>query len=159
MDGLGLGSRALHGDLTATWQVTPGFSASLTGLAARDIETALGRQLVGPELGFPRLFGARGGLLLGYLEELGWHKGRSGYVQTVLQPSAAVRVLSRLSFFEDAAPGIANALPARDAGLYTSTEYSPTRWLSVRASVLARVGISTEAPFGLVGNASLAGHF
>jgi hypothetical protein len=81
-------------------------------------------------------------------------------VQTVLQPSAAVRVLGRLSFFEDnAAPGIANALPTRDAGLYTSTEYSPTRWLSVRASVLARVGISTVAPFGLVGNASLTGHF
>jgi hypothetical protein len=160
MDGLDVGSRALHGDLTATWQVTPGFSAGVTGLAARDIEAALGRQLVGPELGLPRLFGARGGLSLGYLEELGWQKGRSGYVQAVLQPSASVHVLGRLSYFEDAAaPGIAHALPTRDAGFYTRTEYAPTRWLSVRASVLARVGVSPEVPFGLVGNASLTGHF
>jgi hypothetical protein len=129
-------------------------------VAARDIEEALGRQLVGPELGFPRLFGARGGLSLGYLEELGWQKGRSGYVQTVLQPGAPVRVLARLSYFEDSPPsGVANAVPSRDAGLYTSVDYSPNRWLSLRASILARVGIDAVAPFGLVGNASLTGHF
>lgn len=160
MDGLDLGSRALHADVSATWQPTAGFSAGLTGVAARDIEEALGRQLVGPELGFPRLFGARGGLSLGYLEELGWMKGRSGYVQTVLQPGAPVRVLARLSYFEDSSPpGVAGALPARDAGLYTSVDWSATRWLSLRASILARVGIDAVAPFGLIGNASLTGHF
>lgn len=160
LDGLALGTRALHGDVSATWQPTGGFSAGLTGVAARDIEAALGRQLVGPELGFPRLFGARGGLSLGYLEELGWQKGRSGYVQTVLQPGRTVRVLTRLSYFEDSAPaGVTNALPTRDAGLYTSAEYSPTRSLSVRGSVLARVGVDASAPFGLMGNASLIGHF
>jgi hypothetical protein len=160
MEGLDLGSRALHADVTATWQPTAGFSAGIIGVAARDIEEALGRQLVGPELGFPRLFGARGGLSLGYLEELGWQRGRSGYLQTVLQPASSVRVLGRLSYFEDAPPaGVDGALPTRDAGLYASTEYAPTRWLSLRASVLARVGIDSVAPFGLIGNASLNGRF
>src|SRR5690606_4273866 len=101
MEGLALGSRALHGEVTATWQPTAGFSAGLLGVAARDIEEALGRQLVGPELGLPRLFGDRGGLSLGYLEELGWQRGRSGYLQAVLQPASSVRVLGRLSYFED----------------------------------------------------------
>lgn len=160
MDGLDLGSRALHADVVATWQPTAGFSAGLTGVAARDIEEALGRQLVGPELGFPHLFGARGGLSLGYLEELGWQRGRSGYVQTVLQPGASVRVIGRLSYFEDVPPTDASGgLPSRDAGLYTSTEYAPTRWLTVRASLLARVGVTAVAPFGLIGNASLTGRF
>ena len=53
MDGLDLGSRALHADVTATWQPTAGFSAGLTGVAARDIEEALGRQLVGTGAGLP----------------------------------------------------------------------------------------------------------
>jgi hypothetical protein len=160
IEGLDLGTRALHGDVTATWQPTAGFSAGITGVAARDIEEALGRQLVGPELGLPRLFGAHGGLSLGYLEELGWQKGRSGYLQTVLQPASSVRVLGRLSYFEDAPPsGVDRALPTRDAGLYASTEYAPTRWLSLRASVLARVGVTAVAPFGLIGNASLNGRF
>ncbi len=160
LDGLALGTRALHGDVSAIWQPTAGFSAGVTGVAARDIQAALGRQLVGPELGFPRLFGARGGLSLGYLEELGWQKGRSGYVQTVLQPGSSVRVLARVSYFEDSAPaGVSGAPVNRDAGLYTSADYSPTRWLSLRASVLARAGIDATAPFGFMGNASLIGRF
>lgn len=160
MDGVELGSRALHGEVTATWQPTAGFSAGVMSVAARDIEKALGRQLVGPELGFPRLFGARGGLSLGYLEELGWQKGRSGYLQTMLQPGSSVRVIGRLSYFEDGPPpDISDALPTRDAGLYASTEYAPTRWLTVRASLLTRVAINAVAPFGLIGSASLAGRF
>ncbi len=160
LDGLNLGTRALRGDLTSTWRITPGFSAGLSGLLTRDLETAIGRQLVGPDLSFPHLFGARGGLSLGYLEEFGWQKGRSAYVQTVLQPSGAVHVLGRLSYFEDTSPSsLSDAVPGRDVGLYTSTEYSPTRWLSLRVSLLARLGANPAAPFGLTGNASVGGNF
>jgi hypothetical protein len=165
LDELSLRSRSVNADVTATWQPVPSLSAGVTGLLARDIETALARQLVGPELAFPRLFGNRGGLSLGYLEELGWMRGRSAHVQAVLRPAEPLRFLGRLSWFEEQSVDGSVEMPStREVGLYASTEYSPARWLSVRVSVLARVAANelaedTAPPGGLVGHASLAGSF
>ncbi|MBN1208748.1 MAG: hypothetical protein JXB05_28055 [Myxococcaceae bacterium] len=165
LDGLDLGTRALHADVVAAWQPAPWFSAGLTGLLARDIETALARQLAGPELSFPRLFGSRGGVSLGYLEELGWQKGRSAHVQAVLQPFSALRLLTRVGYFEDSPiPEATDALPARDMSLYTSAEIAPAGWLTVRLSVLGRFdltppGEDATPSGGLVGHASLGGTF
>lgn len=165
LDGLDLGTRALHADVAAAWQPAPWLSAGLTGLFARDIEAALARQLAGPELSFPRLFGARGGLSLGYLEELGWQRGRSAHVQAVLQPFSALRLLGRVSYFEDTPiSGATDALPSRDVGLYASAELSPTGWLTLRLSVLGRIDLTPPGEditpaSGLAGHASLGGTF
>jgi hypothetical protein len=165
LDSLDLGTRALHSDVTASWQPAPWLSAGLTGLLARDLETKLARQLAGPELSFPRLFGSRGGLSLGYLEELGWQRGRSAHLQAVLQPFSTLRLLGRVSYFEDTPIAEAtDALSSRDAGLYTSVELSPARWLTLRLSLLGRIDLNAPGEdvtpsSGLVGHASLGGSF
>jgi hypothetical protein len=153
--------------MTVAWQPTPGLSAGLTGLLARDIGSALARQMVGPELAFPRLFGPRGGLSLGYLEELGWLRGRSAYAQTVLQPASSLRLLGRVSWFQERPPPeVTDMLSTHEMGLFASAEYAPARWLSLRLSALARFHPasfseeSSRSPVeGLVGQASLAGSF
>lgn len=165
LDSLDLGTRALHADVAASWQPVPWLSAGLTGLLARDLETALARQLAGPELSFPRLFGSAGGLSLGYLEELGWQRGRSAHLQAVLQPFSALRLLGRVSYFEDTPiPEATDALPSRDLGLYTSAELSPASWLNVRLSVLGRINLTAPGEDvtpsgGLIAHASLGGTF
>lgn len=164
LDEPSLRSRTVNGDLTALWQPAPWLLAGVTGLLSRDIQTGIGRQLVGPEVGLPRLFGTMGGLSAGYLEELGWLRGRSAYLQPVLRPATSLRLLGRVSYFEEQPPsGITDMAATRDLGLYASTEYAPARWLTVRVSVLARFGVSSVSegglPMGLMGNASLAGAF
>ncbi|MBZ4418599.1 hypothetical protein [Myxococcus sp. RHSTA-1-4] len=162
---LTLSSRTVHGDATALWQPAPWLSAGLTGLLVRDIETALSRQLVGPEVGLPRLFGDAGGVSLGYQEELGWMRGRSAHVQALVRPVAALRLLGRVSWFEEEpVSGATGMAPTRDLGMYVSTDYAPVRSLSLRLSVLARVDANNPdegltRPGGLVGQASLAGSF
>jgi hypothetical protein len=116
-------------------------------------------------VGLPRLFGSAGGLSVGYQEELGWMRGRSAHVQAVVLPASTLRLLGRVSWFqEEPVSGAAGLAPTRDVGVYASTEYAPVRALSFRLSVLARLdannpGEGLTRPGGLVGHASLAGSF
>lgn len=131
------GSR--HATVAAAWDVSPGLTVGLAGGLAEDLHATSSRRFVGPELSLPHLLGARGGVSFGYLEEFGWTAGRSGYVQSLLQVAERWQLLARLSYSDDAGPPAGRM---RDATVYASANGRLWNWLSLRVSLLARVGVS-----------------
>src|SRR5260370_42487169 len=106
---------------------------------AGDLQTGLHRTFGGPEFGLRRLFGARGGLLLGYQQEVGHLAGKTAYLQLVVPPFHRLRLLERVSWFQNLAEGS----PARsyEAGFYSSLDWMFTSWVGLRASVLGRFSL------------------
>ncbi|HEY3451638.1 MAG TPA: hypothetical protein VGK67_35090 [Myxococcales bacterium] len=147
-----------HADLTASWDVLPALTLGASGGFAHDAEVGRARGYVGPELGLPTLFGAHGGLALGYAEEFGWTGGRTGWLQAILLPSARWRVLARASYFQDVPSGAASG--THEVGLAASLDAPLVSWLSLRLSLAGRVGLDAlEAgpALGFVGSLGLRG--
>lgn len=153
----GVGHRA---DAAATWDVRPSLTLGVSGGYSRDGEGAAGleRGWVGPQIGFPTLFGARGGVTVGYGEELGWLSGRNAYVQAAILPAARWRLLVRGSYYHDDYG--AKAVSTDEVGLGFNLDAPLVSWLSLRASAAGRIGLqATEAdpPYGFVGSLGLRG--
>jgi hypothetical protein len=123
-------------DASAGWDLGP-LVISAGGGFAQDLATGLERRFAGPEVSLPRLFGARGGVSAGYLEERGWAEGRSAFAQAVLSPLARLRLTARLYWAAEARPF---APLEHEAGVFLATSARLARRLSLRASVLARAG-------------------
>ncbi|HSD20561.1 MAG TPA: hypothetical protein VLC54_11015 [Anaeromyxobacter sp.] len=126
-----------------------------TGGISRDAASKLDRTWVGPELGIPRLFGRRGGVVLGYLEEGGWLAGRSAYAQLVGRPWDPVRLLGRATWAHAKTLGA----DRDEVGLLASAAAELGRHFGLRLSALGRVPIRVEGggstPWGFTGSVAL----
>jgi hypothetical protein len=126
-----------------------------SGGLSRDDVSDLDRHWIGPELGLPRLFGHRGGLSVGYLEEGGWLEGRSAWLQAGFAADGGLRLAGRISWFEDASFGA----DGDEVGLSASASGPIGRHLAWRAAVLSRVAVSgsegADVPWGLAASASV----
>jgi hypothetical protein len=123
-------------DGSAGWELGPAL-VSASGGHGRDLGSGLERWWAGPEVAFPRAFGPRGGLSLGYAEERGWISGRTAWINAALRAGQRVRVSARLSWAEDTRPQ-GDADHAVSAFAAASADVG--RWLALNASLLARVG-------------------
>jgi hypothetical protein len=127
-----------------------------TGGLSRDAESDLDRAWVGPELGIPRLFGRRGGLAVGYLEEGGWLAGRSAYAQLVARPWDPLRLLARATWSHAKTLGV----DRDELGVVASAAADLGRHLGLKISALSRFPLATaegagSTPWGLTGNVAL----
>ncbi|MBI5549395.1 MAG: hypothetical protein HY901_36375 [Deltaproteobacteria bacterium] len=147
-----------HADLSASWDVTRQITLGASGGWAEDVEQDLSRGFIGPQLGFPRLFGDVGGLSLGYAEEIGWASGRTGWLQAAFTPAQRWRVLARLSYVQDSFEG---AEAQRDLGMFLiASAPLVSSWLSVRVSLAGQLGLDqlADSPAGgFMGSLSLRG--
>jgi hypothetical protein len=157
------GQRALHGDLAATYELTPFMTVAVTGGIAEELNSnlnALSPQVrVGPEVSFPGLFGKGSGVSFGYDEQFGWLRARSGYGQVVFLVAGRVRVLSRTTWFQqtpiDPTTVVVNGVPTpgplvvgafvNDLGESVNLDISLFRWLWVRASMSGRTALDPES--------------
>jgi hypothetical protein len=147
-------------DASAGLDLGGGLLLSATAGLSRDLSTDLERRYAGPELAVPRLFGAAGGLTLGYVEERGWIAGRNAYAQAVLRAGPRVRLTARLHYAADDRPG---ADADHEVGAFLAVSADLASWLSLRASVLARGGArrptEVERSGGVDGAVELAGGY
>ncbi len=146
------GARALHTDGQVLFEVSRAFVIGVWGGWARDFDTALASGRVGPELQFPTLFGRVGGLSVGYLEELGWIRGRSGFVQATFVPHWRVRLLARGVWLNY--QGHSEGLGGHELGATASVEARFAPWLWLRLSGLVRTRLDTGSA-GAQGTAML----
>lgn len=147
-----------HADLAVSWDVLPSLTLAVSGGVAHDFSVDRARGWVGPELGLPTLFGAHGGLTLGYAEEFGWTGGRTGWVQAVLLPAARWRVLARASYLQDVPERPSEG--THELGLAASLEAPLVSWLSLRLSLAGRTGLEaleSGPALGFVGSLGLKG--
>ncbi len=152
--------RWYYGDADMTYSPFAWLSWSVQLGAAYNVDQlSLGRQYVGTEVGFPRLFGGVGGISVGYREELGWMSGRTAWVGLTAALSDRLRLLWRASFFDDT---LAASNELRELGLYAMLDTRLYRWLSLRASALSRLqltprGGDSGTNAGLVARGELVG--
>jgi hypothetical protein len=132
--------RTRAADLWAGWDVAPVLRLALVGGLARDLVTDLDRRWIGPEIGLPRLLGARGGLTVGYAEEEGWLAGRTAWAQLVARPFDRLRLVVRGSWAHDESLGV----DRDEAGLYASAAVGLSHGLGLRLSGLGRTTVSGE---------------
>jgi hypothetical protein len=127
-------------DASAGYELGPAL-VSAAGGWGRDLDGGLERWWVGPEVAFARLFGARGGLTLGYAEERGWIEGRTAWAQAALRASSRLRVSGRLSWTEDLRDG---ATADHALGVLLGITADLGRWVSLRASLHGRAGAQSS---------------
>jgi len=159
------GDRSLHADGSIVYLPWTWFSLGANIGHAGDVQTGLHRTFGGPELGFPRAFGAHGGILLGYQQEAGHLGGKSAYLQLVASPFNQLHLLERVSWFQNLANGAPS--PNYEAGFYSSLDWMFASWIGLRASVLGRFSLdavntsdgTAGRPYGLVVSANLTGRF
>ena len=108
-----------------------------TGGFSRDAVSDLDRTWFGPELGAPRLFGSRLGLMVGYLEEMGWLEGRSAYARLVARPADALTIAARGSWVHEASLGA----DQDEVGLSLSAAASLGPHFGVRVHALSRMAL------------------
>ena len=125
---------------------------------SRDDVSGLDRQWIGPELALPRLFGPRGGIRPATSRRAGWLEGRSAWLQAAFHAQGGLRLLGRLSYFNDSSYGT----DRHEAGLSASASGPLGGHLGWRASVLTRVPVSdtqADVPVGIAASASLVAFF
>jgi hypothetical protein len=127
-------ARRLEG--TVAWE-EPGFRLAALGGASKDLASGLDRTWVGPTLDLPRLFARRGGLSLGYLEEMGWSDGRSAWVQAIFRPWDRLRLLGRVAW----AHASAYALMKDDVAATLALVADLSRTFSARLTLNGRSSI------------------
>ncbi len=142
------GARAIHADGQVFLELNPSLVVVVVGGWARDWDTGLESGRVGPELQLPRLFG-RGGLAIGYGEELGWIRGRTAYVQATLVPHWRVRIIARATGHNYNSPS--DGLSGSEVGGYASVEarFATFLWMRVNGLIRTRVdGTGTSGQAG-----------
>jgi hypothetical protein len=156
----GTGRRA---DLSATWDPVDWMAISALFGAYTDIGTSLARRFIGPELGFPRLFGGEGGVSLGFLAEDGWTSGRSTWGQISLRAPRWLRLLARLTWFQNGGLG---PYTEDELSAYVSAGIELSPLVALRIAALGRAGGTPGTrPFGRTSaqggslDAQLAGRF
>jgi hypothetical protein len=134
----GPGARNIHADASVQYELSPALIAGAFFGLARDFESTLTQARLGPELHLPTLLGTRGGMSLGYAEELGWLPGRSAWLQLSVVPAWRFRVMSRLGWFMQArAPGL-HGPAGHELSLWLSVEVRFTHWMWMRVNALLR---------------------
>ncbi len=142
------GQRALHADLSSSFELQRGVLLGISGGLASDFLSGLFQARVGPELVLPHLFGLPLGASAGYFEELGWLRGRHAYLQLNVAPLGLFRVLSRMSWFHQQGDG----LESQELGGSFALEVTPWRFVNARVLVMGRVPLQAErVPLGSIG--------
>ncbi|MFO0598821.1 MAG: hypothetical protein U0228_26175 [Myxococcaceae bacterium] len=139
------GQRAIHGDLGGLVELTPGLWVAVQSGIAADFDSKLTQFRVGPELSMPRVLGSPVGLGFGYMEEIGWIRGRFGYGQVQIAPSGVFRLTTRFNWFQqqDSAPN--PGLASHELGTSVALEVSPWRFIRARVAFMGRLPM-TERP-------------
>ncbi|MFZ5470172.1 MAG: hypothetical protein ACOZIN_12125 [Myxococcota bacterium] len=135
--------RGVHADLGADFEPFGWLVMGVRGGGSIDPDTGLGMARLGPELSLPRLLGAAGGISLGYAEEVGWFRGRSGYLHTAVHPLPRTRLMARVSLDEQLAQTGASGLVGRELGSYLGIDLALGASLWVRASFLGRLELES----------------
>jgi hypothetical protein len=166
LDGPGrvlLGGEARHADLSAAWEATETVRISVLSGFSTDLVTQKTRRWIGPEVALTRLFGDRGGVSLGYVQEEGWAPGRSAWLQVLARSQGVLQILTRLSWFRTSliAPADLDEL-----GVSTSIQAQLGPHVAFRLSTMARTVLNGQMElFGpatgrmLIADAELAGTF
>ena len=128
--------RTRHADGGVSWDFGL-LRAGLSGGASRDLDSGIDHAWAGPEVVVPRFFSPRVSLSGGYLEEVGWLKGRSTWLQAVARPWDPVRLIARASWNYQSNVG----LDQNEFGLYLSGSADLTRHIGVRISLMGRAAI------------------
>jgi hypothetical protein len=153
------GNRAVHTDANLLWEATPQLFLSVQGGLAKDFDSALLQARVGPELSVPRVGTLPFGFSVGYLEELGWVRGRDAYLQTAVTATSVVRVLTRVAWFQQQLVSGTEGLAGHELGASVAVEVTPWRFVKARVYVMGRLPLAqTLAPLGSAG-VQLAGVF
>lgn len=153
------GLRALHGDVFGSYEVSPGLLLGVRAGVASDFFSTLTQVRGGPELIAPSLFGGPVSLGVGYAEELGWLRGRSGWFSFGVTAGSFFRVVSRTSLFHQQATAEAAGLDSAELGQSFAVEVAPWRFLRARVVVIGRQTAGERfAPFGSLG-AQVSGAF
>jgi hypothetical protein len=124
---------------SVSWDQGRAYRVTLLGGTAKDLSTGLDRGWAGPVIDLPSLFW-RGGLSLGYLEEVGWSDGRSAWLQAIVRPWSRLRLLARVSWSHASAV----ALMQDELGAAVSVAADLTRAISARLSITARGPVSGQ---------------
>jgi hypothetical protein len=119
-----------------------------SGGFSRDQLSGLDRTWFGPEVQVPRLFTPRVALSAGYLEELGWLRGRSAFLQAVARPWDRLRLIGRLSWNHEQSL----AMDQDEVGLYLSATAELTSRLGLRFATLGRMGFGLGGEGGSLAN-------
>lgn len=143
------GQRAVHADAGGTIAVAPWLWLGVTGGVASDFVAGLTQGRVGGDVTLPGVLGRGSALAVGYAEELGWLRGRSGWLQATVQLFGRARLLTRTSWLQQVGEGLA----ANDLAETLSFEVAIFRWLWARASVSGRTQL--EAATGPTRTAGL----
>lgn len=125
-----------HGDLAGTWQVAESVVVGAEAGMAQDLIASTSREWLGPTLSLPQLFGAVGGLSVGYQEERGDAPGRSGWVQGSLLPGRRVQLITRASFFVETRSGLGSDL---ELGLFVRVVARLTDHVGAHLSAMGRL--------------------
>jgi hypothetical protein len=146
------GQRALHADLGGTLQLTEGLWLGAVSGFASDFDAGLWQLRVGPELSLPHLASLPVTLGLGYVEELGWLRGRHGYAQVLVTPGTIFRLTTRLNWFQQIGVAPNPGLASQEVGTSVAIEVAPWRFIRARVAFVGRlpVGNATTAPIGSV---------
>lgn len=143
------GQRALHSDLALGWQATDWLSMAAQAGLATDFDSGLLQVRVGPEVAVSR---GVVGVGVGYMEELGWLRGRHAYVQLSVAPQGFFRVLTRASWFQQQASAASLGMAGDELGASAALEVTPWRYLKARVLVMGRLPLGAQAtPLGSVG--------
>ena len=141
--------QTLHLDGGLRWEPTSWLWLGLSGSSARELDT-LNQTFpdnsvlfhsfsdVGPDVTLPSLLGSLGGVSLGYREEFGWLRGRSGFAQLNLNVARRLRLLTRFSFYEQAPGGNNDGLLGNELGATVTLDVTIWKWLWLRAVVSGR---------------------
>ena len=146
------GQRAIHSDLGITWQASDAVVVAAQGGFASDFDAGLLQARFGPELSLPHLAGLPLGMALGYMEEVGWLRGRHGYFQVNVAPLGLFRVLTRVTWFHQQGTPGATGLESQELGGSFALELTPFRYINARLLVMGRAPLTADRPaLGSVG--------
>lgn len=135
------GQRAMHADLGAVYAVTPGLWVAVNGGFAGDINSQLFQGRVGPELSMPRLFDLPLNFGLGYVEEIGWVRGRNAYAQLQVIPAGWLRFTTRFNWFNQQASQPNPGLASNEVGTSVALEVTPVRFIRGRVAFVGRLPV------------------
>ncbi len=136
------GQQALHADLAAVVMLGSSVQLAAHGGVASDFTAGLLQARFGPELSLPHLLGLPVGVSVGYQEELGWLRGRYGYLQTNVAPLGLFRVLARVSWFQQQAS--VSTTGSHELGGSFALEVTPFRYLNARVWVMGRAPLQPQ---------------